>query len=196
MGVVAGERAGARRHGAVLDEAIRQAVRDELDAHGFAGLTFEGVARRARTSKPVIYRRYDSRSAMVIDVWLRDSPDPDESFVSSGELRADLIAVARAFAERFEHIGGETLRGLLAQSEPAQIERLSAPSEWVLEAMQTLLDAARARGEITRVDFPSRVHGLPITLVRHEVIFTGSFGEQALTEIIDMVWMPLLVASP
>ena len=196
MRVVAGTRGGTRRHGAELDDAIRQAVRDELDAHGYAGLTFEGVARRAQTSKPVIYRRYASRSAMVVDVWVRDSPTPEHPFVSTGELRADLIALARAFADRFERIGVETMRGLLAESPTEQLEQLSAPSAWVNAAMHTLMEAARARGDITRAELPPRLRELPIALVRHELIFTGSFGDQALTEIIDTIWMPLLVAAP
>jgi AcrR family transcriptional regulator len=38
--------------------AIRAATRAELADYGYAGVTFEGVARRAQTSKPVLYRRY------------------------------------------------------------------------------------------------------------------------------------------
>lgn len=184
-----------RRYGAALDEAIRQAVRDELEAHTYARLTFEGVAKRAQTSKPVIYRRYASRAQMVIDAWVRYTPTHEPPFVSSGELRRDLLTMARAFSNRFERIGVETMRGLLAEMPPNQIERITDPSPWVRSALATLLVAAQQRGEITRTTFPSRLQSLPLVLVRHELMFTGTFGETALTEIIDTVWMPLLIAK-
>ena len=184
-----------RRYGAELDEAIRQAVRDELEDHSYAGLTFEGVARRAQTSKPVIYRRYSSRAQMVIDAWVQYALEPDELFVSSGMLREDLLSVARAFADRFARVGIETMRGLLAEIPPEQVQSLTTPSPWVVAALTTTLDAARARGEITRGPLPQRIHSLPLVLVRHELIFTGAFGDDALTEIIDLVWLPLLVAE-
>ena len=46
-----------RRSGEELREAILDAVLCELFDRGYAGLTFDGVAHRAHTSKPVIYRR-------------------------------------------------------------------------------------------------------------------------------------------
>lgn len=181
-----------RRHGAALDEAIRQAVRDELQAKTFAGLTFDGVARRARTSTPVIYRRYSSRAQMVIDAWVQYSPSTASPYASSGDLRDDLLALGRAFADRFERIGIETMRGLLAEMPPDQAELLTTPSPWVLAALTTILDAARQRGDITQAVLPLRVQSLPLVLVRHELIVTGSLDETALTEIIDMVWLPIL----
>ena len=132
---------------------------------------------------------------MVIDAWVQYALEPDELFVSSGNLREDLLSVARAFADRFERVGIETMRGLLAEIPPDQVEMLTTPSPWVIAALTTTFDAARARGEITRWPLPLRIHSLPLVLVRHELIFTGAFGDEALTEIIDQLWLPLLVAD-
>lgn len=192
MATVEKSTVATRRHGAELDEAIRQAVRDELAHNSYTGVTFEGVARRAQTSKPVIYRRYSSRAHMVIDAWVQYVKADDPQFVSSGDLRSDLFVVGRTFANRFEHIGIDTLRGLLAEMPTEQLQLLTEPSFWVIVAMDTLLAAARDRGEITRWPLPPRVHSLPLVLARHELIFTGAFGDEALTDIIDTVWLPLL----
>lgn len=186
----------ARRRGAELDEAIREAVRDELAETTYAGLTFEGVAKRAQTSKPVIYRRYPSRAHMVLDAWVQYFPIPNEPFVSKASLRADLLRFGRDFSDRFERIGIETMRGLLAEIPTNEVQALnSATSSWALTTLTNILDAARARGEIARGPLPLRLQLLPVVLVRHELLFTGGLDDAALAEFIDTVLLPLLTAS-
>lgn len=190
----------ARRHGAALDEAIRQAVRDELADRGYADLTFEGVAKRARTSKPVIYRRYGSRAQMVLDAWIGPtSLDPVPE--STGSLREDLRALGRAFSARFERIGVDTIRGLLAEVPPDQIHHLTeATSSWARDALAVVLAAASERGEIVIDRLPRRVIELPIVLVRNELLFSGDLAggvllERAIDESIDDICLPLLTAG-
>lgn len=55
-----------RRRGPELDEAILQAVWDELSTKGYGGLTLDSVASRAGTSRPVLHRRWKSRSELVM----------------------------------------------------------------------------------------------------------------------------------
>ncbi|MGK2867874.1 MAG: helix-turn-helix domain-containing protein, partial [Mycobacterium sp.] len=47
-----------RRRGDELETAIRAAVMTLLTEHGPAAVTMEAVAATARTSKPVLYRRW------------------------------------------------------------------------------------------------------------------------------------------
>jgi AcrR family transcriptional regulator len=54
-----------RRRGEALDNAILQAVLDELDDVGYAKLTMEGVAERACTGKASVYRRWPTRVQLV-----------------------------------------------------------------------------------------------------------------------------------
>ncbi|RSZ63168.1 TetR/AcrR family transcriptional regulator [Corynebacterium hylobatis] len=186
-----------RRRGAELDEAIRQAVRDELEAHGYAALTFEGVARRAQTSKPVIYRRYESRALMVVDAWIRPTPsDPEPT--STGDLREDFRLLARAVFERFSRIGIETLRGILAELPPEQIPKLTeTTTSWARDALHVVLAAARERGEIGSRPLPEHVAELPIVLMRNELFFTGRpdtapLRDREIDRIIDDICLPLL----
>lgn len=186
----------SRRRGVELDEAIRQAVRDELEEGTYAGLTFEGVAKRAQTSKPVIYRRYASRAHMVLDAWVQYSPMKDKPFVSSGILRQDLLALGRDFSDRFERVGIETMRGLLADIPADQVQTLTTTAtSWVLDSLAVILDAARDRGEISPNPLPPRVLSLPLVLVRHELLFTGMLEDSVLAELIDTVLLPLFVSD-
>lgn len=186
----------ARRGGAELDEVIRAAVRTEIAERGYAGLTFEGVARRARTSKPVIYRRYSSRALMVVDAWVRHLPT-DLPTTTTGSLRGDLLALGRAFVGRFERIGLDTLRGLMAEVGDDVLPSLAqAADASAQEILTAIVDAARARGEIAAAPLPRRVLQLPLVLVRHELLFDGRITEDALTEMVDTICLPLLTGEP
>ncbi|TPX01055.1 helix-turn-helix transcriptional regulator, partial [Schumannella luteola] len=55
-----------RRRGAELEDAILDAVWDEIAEKGYGGLTYEAVATRARTSRAVLYRRWPSREELVL----------------------------------------------------------------------------------------------------------------------------------
>ena len=55
----------SRRRGATLEEAILDAAWAELIDHGYAEMTLEAVAKRAGTSRPVLYRRWPSRTKLA-----------------------------------------------------------------------------------------------------------------------------------
>lgn len=184
-----------RRRGEELAEAIRAAVLDELAERGYPNLTFEGVAKRAQTSKPVLYRRYTSRAHMVIDAWTQDPPI-DALPSGMGALREDLLALGRVFSRRFEALGIETVRGLLADVSPQEAESLAdITTAWVPTQLTVVLDAARERGEIGPEALPPRVQTLPVVLARHELLQNGSLDEATLVEIVDTVCLPLLTAG-
>lgn len=180
-----------RRRGEELAAAIRAAVRDELAERGYPNLTFEGVAKRARTSKPVVYRRYSSRAHMVMDAWTHDPP-ADTLTSSAGTLREDLLALGRAFSDRFEAFGVDTVRSLLAEVSPQEAERLAdLTTAWVPARLAAILDAARDRGEVGPGALSPRVQSLPLILARHELLQNDSLNEATLVDIMDSVCLPL-----
>lgn len=50
-----------RRRGKTLNRALLEAAWEELVTKGYDALTFDAVARRASTSKPVVYRRWTTK---------------------------------------------------------------------------------------------------------------------------------------
>jgi AcrR family transcriptional regulator len=56
----------SRRRGQALDDALLDAAWDELVERGYGRFTIEAVAARAGTSRPVIYRRWPTRSDLAI----------------------------------------------------------------------------------------------------------------------------------
>jgi AcrR family transcriptional regulator len=55
-----------RRRGEALEDALLDAAWDELVEVGYGRFTIDGVAARAGTSRPVIYRRWPVRSDLAI----------------------------------------------------------------------------------------------------------------------------------
>ena len=61
------DRGTTRRRGHVLEQAIYEAAMAELGERGYAQLSMEGVASRARTGKAALYRRWSSKRDLILD---------------------------------------------------------------------------------------------------------------------------------
>jgi AcrR family transcriptional regulator len=99
-----------RRRGEALNAAIFRATLDELAEVGYAKLTMERVAERARTGKASLYRRWPSRMELAMDAVYHALPDP-ASPPDTGSLRGDLLALLRRNGELLAGPAGEALRG-------------------------------------------------------------------------------------
>ena len=92
--------------GAILREdvtsAIRAAVFEELAAVGFARMSIEGVARRAKVGKTAVYRRWKSKLDVVLDLVpalaAQGLPAP-----STGSLHDDLRMLLEVAARALRH---------------------------------------------------------------------------------------------
>ncbi len=71
-----------------VDEAITDATLALLNERGFAAMTMEEVARRAKVGKPTIYRRFPSKASLVAAVIERQLPDIE--MPDLGDTRAEL----------------------------------------------------------------------------------------------------------
>jgi AcrR family transcriptional regulator len=183
----------ARRRDDVLMSAIREATRSELTDHGYSGVTFEGVARRAKTSKPVLYRRYPSRAHMVVDALLAL---PIQPVPASGapSLREDLLTLLDATTDRFHHIGVDTYRSVIADADDELLDTVTAQlAKLADQTIYRALSDARDRGEIGAAPIPERAANAIVALIRNEVFFTRNLVDQTvLTDMLDNVYLPLI----
>jgi AcrR family transcriptional regulator len=191
---------GSRRRGAELERAILTAVWEELAAVGYSGLTIEGVAERARTSRTVLYRRWSTRAQLVVAAMTRSIPEP-EDLPDTGDLRTDVITLLVRLESRFEGLPPDAVRGLLFEvmQDPEAIairERVIQPQ--CTDLVMILLARAAARGEIDASMIKPRIASVPKDLVRNEYL-TGKAGrvtQQVIEEIIDDVFLPLVRHRP
>ncbi|MDT7598911.1 MAG: hypothetical protein QOK26_988, partial [Pseudonocardiales bacterium] len=83
-------RRGPRRRGDALTAAIFDATLTELADVGYAELTMERVAGRARASKGSLYRRWSNRAELVVDAMHHARPHYIEP-PDTGRVRDDLL---------------------------------------------------------------------------------------------------------
>ena len=181
----------------MLERAILAAALDELTEVGYAGLTLERVAARARTSRSVLYRRWSSRAELAVDAckrhMLANAQIPD-----TGALRSDMIALLRLMSSRMRSPFGNVLRGLLADMlrspELAQVVRdrfLGVGPAAVL----TILNRAAVRGEVSPDVLRSRRATVATDLLRNEFVLYGApIPDATIVEIVDEVYLPLVRA--
>ena len=190
-----------RRRGAELEEALLEAAWQELTAVGYGRFTFEGVAARAGTSRPVLYRRWPQRSDLAIAALRHFSRREAVVAPDTGSLRDDLIRLLTEFSARrsslvtlFAVQMGEYLAE--TGTTPAQLrdEYINARSQPL--AYETVLRRAVERGEIDAERLTPRVTALPGDLLRHELLMNlKPATPETITEIVDEVFLPLVRKS-
>lgn len=102
-----------RRHGAELEDAIRTAVLSLLAERGPGAVTMESVAAAARTSKPVLYRRWPDRASLLRDT-LMGIATTAIPHADTGSFRGDMLAVLRGWAALFTGPQAAVLKAAVA----------------------------------------------------------------------------------
>ncbi|MDA1361056.1 TetR/AcrR family transcriptional regulator [Glycomyces luteolus] len=187
----------SRRRGKALEQAILDAAFEEFREAGYAGFTMEGVAKRAGTSKPVVYRRWPNRVEILI-ACVADRLPKAETVPDTGSLRGDTVALITLAHRRMQLVGQTAMLGMLADvsADPEARELLVAT---LVKELTNLLEEAvyaRAvkRGELEWEHLTERLRRLPIDLVRNEFIIFGAVSEATVESIVDEVVLPALRA--
>jgi AcrR family transcriptional regulator len=187
--------AAKRRRGTALEDAILDAAWAELATVGYSGLTFEAVAKRAGTSRPVLYRRWPTRaglSSAAIERHVKQNPTiiPD-----LGNVRDELCLLLRKFADRAPP---KLLRLIFEMSDDMASERTSFLDDRFREnSLKDVIQRGVNRGEIDEQRLTPRVLRVPLGLVLHDMVLTGKqISGQAIAEIVDQVFLPLVAPRP
>jgi AcrR family transcriptional regulator len=136
-----------QRRGARIVDAILLATIEELARVGFAGLSVEEVAERAGVNKTTVYRRWATKSELVLAALTSGAgaggEDPD-----TGDVRRDLLMHMRGARDGLSTpVGRGTYLALLAD-EP-DIAEVAAQLRARGEArMRRILKRAIDRGEL------------------------------------------------
>ncbi|MGC4934257.1 TetR/AcrR family transcriptional regulator [Gordonia sp. DT30] len=185
-----------RRRGAELEAAILDAAWEQLRERGYGGLTFEAVAERAGTSRPVLYRRWSNRAELVRALIARRGQVAAPIYPDTGTLRGDVLAALRdANRNRSDIVVmfSATLGEYYAETgaTPGDLRAILIGERTT--AMEKILDRAVQRGEADPDRLTPRVAGLPFSLYRHEVLMTlAPVPDETLEQIVDEVFLPLV----
>ena len=190
-----------RRRGAALEDAILDAAYAELSEVGYTAFTVEGVAARARTGKASIYRRWPSKSELVLDALCAALPMPaecglDVDLPDSVTTWDALRQVAHAITAILNSPAGDAMRAVKCEafSDPGLArtvdERFQAPRR---AALLQILRRGVERGEVRPDAVTDLVADVLPAVIAHRVILMREpVTEADLTEIIDRVIIPLV----
>jgi len=170
-----------------------------LAAVGFGRLTFEGVADRAGTGKSPLYRRWPDTTYLVIDTLEQLGMDP-AGYTRTGILRDDLIGLTRYMNSTQKGVKADAFRSLLGEAHryPQLLERFkSQVFDPLFQVLTDLLHDASRRGEIPPARLtPVVLEVLHALIIKRMLLETRNLTEKDITEMIDEVLLPLVVAKP
>lgn len=187
-----------RRHGEQLEAELLAAAWDELVEVGYARLTMESIAVRARTSEAVLYRRWPNKSRLVLAAIERRRDANPVAVPDTGDLRGDLIAhltaVSEALAGYFAIAAAAAFSGLLVDTgmTPAQARDQLIDAQR-LSPVRTVYQRAHDRGEIDLQRIPAAVLAMPFDLIRHDMFMDLKPPKPArIRAIVDDLVLPLV----
>jgi AcrR family transcriptional regulator len=142
-----------RKRDLTRDPEILDATLEVLAETGYDGMTIDMVAARAKAGKATVYRRWASKSELVIDaVACMNSADIDfDALPDTGTLRGDLIAMIKPHsiedgAKRLQVMAG--LVSMLSKH-PELVDTVrEAVTEPRVRVNRIFLNRAIERGEI------------------------------------------------
>lgn len=192
--------APTRRRGAELEQAILDAAWEQLIAEGYEHFTIDTVAARARTSKPVLYRRWKTRDdllrATVRHVGAASAP----SIPDTGTLRGDLLALLANANSTTRNPVAALVSSMLGsyynQTGPTPAELREAFLSQRGSAVEQVVNRAVERGEVDPARLTPRIIALPFDLFRNEMMMTlKPVPDHVLRQIVDDIFIPLVTTQ-
>ena len=170
------------------DDSILTATIEMLAEVGYDGLSIEAVAQRAGVSRPTIYRRYQNKVDLVIDVISIFASGDTERFEGiapappgRGSLAEDLEELLLTLATSFDAMANQGIvPGFLADliSNPELAKRFFIDYLDVAQQnVRAVFRAAAQRGEIGEEPLPEVVISMFVgAYVYHRFVIGHEFG--------------------
>jgi AcrR family transcriptional regulator len=178
------------------DADILDAALDVLSEEGFDGMTIDMVAARAKAGKATLYRRWPSKTELVIDAvaCMKNSDINFDNLPDTGTLRGDLIAMIKPPSIRDAEKKLRVMAGLISllarNPELAEVARVAviAPRAAL---NRTFLQRAIDRGEIRAdIDIATVANISPSMVTYRTMMLAKPVDREFLIGIIDKVILP------
>ena len=195
---VTGQLPRQRRRGDELEAALLDAAWEELVEVGFARLTMESVAARARTGVAVLYRRWPGKDALTMAAIAHYGEKHPVEIPDTGSLRGDMLALLGDVNDSrysFTVVVTAAFSGLLTSTglTPAEVRArvLGDRPIW----SDQIFRRAQERGEIDLDKTPAAVLAMPFDLIRQDLLMTlKPVPPDRIAAIVDDLFLPLVAA--
>ena len=191
-----------RRRGKELENAILDAAWTSMQSIGYAQLTMDDIATAAHTNKNAIYRRWDTKLAVISDAGKRAlnqgdyvSPMPVEE-PNTGSLRADLIALLSIPLPIIELTGRENVKALVQDYLPHLTFKTTdflLSDSFLQRYLTGILDRAHNRGDIplSATDIPTVVKRQPAIQLLANLLSDEPYDAATIALWVDRILLPL-----
>ena len=187
-----------RKRGDTLVESIYDAAVKLIKEVGYANLTFQQIAKAAKTSRSVLYRRWanmfdllmeivDDRSSKALGGQLIDRIE------NTGTLRGDLLNLLTLYQSIYVEIGPEILSAVLFEigqgNNKVHEAEVDAAAKNIL-VMRKLLRNAKLRGEKIK-EVSDITLTLPFNLIRMEYLLYKYVDYDRIALFVDEILLPV-----
>jgi len=191
-----------RRRGDALYESIYNATIELIKKVGYINLTFQEIAKAAKTSRTVIYRRWQTKLDLIHEIMvykMKKVLDGEliDKIEDTGSLRGDLLQLLTLYNKAYLEVGPEIMNTILfemGQNNKKMTEiTVNATNKNIL-VMQKLLGFAKVRGEKIK-EVSETTLTLPFDLIRVEYLMRkGVIHEKRLELLVDEILLPVFLA--
>jgi AcrR family transcriptional regulator len=182
-------RVEGERESEILDAAL-----DLLARVGYDRMTMDAVAAEARASKATLYRRWATKSSLVVDAILRTKEALQAPEVDTGSLRDDLLQMACGHGGLTDARSAQIMAGVVTamHHDPDFAEefrtRVIAPKT---EIARAVFERARARGEITAdLDLDLLSSALAGIILHRSFVLGLPADEKTVAQVVDEIILP------
>ncbi|OXM99389.1 helix-turn-helix domain-containing protein [Bifidobacterium vansinderenii] len=183
-----------RRRGKALETAILEAAWEQLSTCSAEEFTFDNVAARAHTSKPVLYRRWSNRTELFVAAMKQHRIHAVIERPNTGTLRGDVISVLLQLnRKQSDAVMALAKFGVYASwlgvSAHELYERTMISDQ---PSIMMAIDNARARGDIT-CELPESLLRMPGELGRAIILRDmRPLSEADIIATVDELFLPLV----
>jgi AcrR family transcriptional regulator len=185
-----------RRRGKVLEDAVLDAAWSELLEGGYTSFTMEAVAARARTSRPVLYRRWPNRADLAVAAIRHLTRKHPVNVPNTGSVRGDLIGLLQQFSKNgalFAVFFSLQMSEYFLETNTSMADLRMSLLRGFHNPFDIVLARGVDRGEIDRSKLTPRLASLLPDLLRHEVLMTlRPVPNAVIAEFVDDIFLPLV----
>jgi AcrR family transcriptional regulator len=161
---------------------------------GYDRLTMDAVAAEAKASKATLYRRWSSKSSLVVDAILRTKEALQVPQVDTGNLRDDLVQMACGQGALSDTRSAELMAAMVTalHHDPEFAEefrsRVIAPK---IAISREIFQRARERGEITAdLDLDLLAPALAGIVLHRSFVLGQPTDEKTVARVVDEIIVP------
>jgi AcrR family transcriptional regulator len=191
-----------RKRGEELENEIYAASLEILENEGMEEVTFANIARKAQTSRTVLYRRWAKPFDILFEATMKinrgNRGSIFEEMVDSGSMREDLRQIFNHFLRTSQVMGREVISEMTiekARGNEYLEEAMAKAREGNIALIDRVFEYATNRGEaVAEISTYAKV--APFELIRYEMMINNhEITPDFVDHLIDEIVLPIYIGK-